>query len=116
VLGRPLPTVAGLCGCDYLLWSWSSDHGFQPLALISGFALPVLLLALAWVILVTLARALGETLMHRRAVLRERALARAQARARAPTPGRSPATAAGRGRRGVAAEEAEPRPADRVAA
>lgn len=55
---RPLLLVAALVAGDYLLWTWSSDGGSATIALISGLALAPLILALLWLLGVTVARAL----------------------------------------------------------
>jgi hypothetical protein len=55
---RPLLLVAALAGGDYLLWTWSSDGGSATVALISGLALAPLILALIWLVSVTVGRAL----------------------------------------------------------
>ncbi|MHB1810755.1 MAG: hypothetical protein ACYCU0_15885 [Solirubrobacteraceae bacterium] len=53
---KPLPLVTALAICDYLLWNWSSEGKSAVIALISGLALAPLLLALTWLVLLTLAR------------------------------------------------------------
>jgi membrane protein implicated in regulation of membrane protease activity len=50
--------VAAIAGGDYLLWTWSSDGGSATIALISGLALAPLILALLWLLSVTVARIL----------------------------------------------------------
>lgn len=55
---RPLLLVAALAGGDYLLWTWSSEGHSTTLALISGLALAPLILALLWLIALTVARLL----------------------------------------------------------
>lgn len=54
---RPLVLVAALAGGDYLLWTWSSDGDSTTVALISGLALAPLILAVIWLVSVTVARA-----------------------------------------------------------
>ncbi|HEV7942663.1 MAG TPA: hypothetical protein VGP17_07665 [Solirubrobacteraceae bacterium] len=55
---RPMLLVAAVAGGDYLLWTWSSDGGSATIALISGLALAPLILALLWLLSVTVARIL----------------------------------------------------------
>jgi fatty acid desaturase len=55
---RPLLLVAALVAGDYLLWTWSSDGASPTIALISGLALAPLILALLWLVSVTVARVL----------------------------------------------------------
>ena len=52
----PLALASGLSLGDYLAWNWSLAHGHQTLALLAGVTLPVALLALAWLVVVSLMR------------------------------------------------------------
>jgi len=58
---RRLIFVALLSGCDYLLWNWSlaGNHGLE--AIVSGLTLPVLLTALTWLMIRTLATLIGSS-------------------------------------------------------
>lgn len=56
---RPLALVSGLTVGDYFLWSWSLNGNHTVLALISGLTLPVLSLALVWLLALSGARLLG---------------------------------------------------------
>ncbi|MHB1539534.1 MAG: hypothetical protein ACYCUM_14525 [Solirubrobacteraceae bacterium] len=54
---KPLAFVTVLAASDYLLWNSSSEGNGAMLAVISGLALVPLLLALLWLVLLTLVRA-----------------------------------------------------------
>ena len=58
---RPLAFVFGLTLGDYVLWNWSLNANQDVLALVSGLTLPPLALACAWMIALTLIRAVGST-------------------------------------------------------
>ena len=51
--------MLGLTAADYLAWSWSAAYGPQVVALVCGLVLTLLLLALAWVLLVSAVRLLA---------------------------------------------------------
>ena len=71
MLRRPLPVLLGLTVADYLAWSWSVAYGPQVLALICGLTLTLLLLALAWMLVVSLVRVLVDrSVLPRRVVVR----------------------------------------------
>lgn len=70
--------VAALAGGDYLLWNWSSNGGSATIALISGLALAPLILALLWLLSVTVARVLFVPRTQRDAVAARRRRARRQ--------------------------------------
>jgi hypothetical protein len=53
--------VAGLALGDYLLWNSSLDGGSSVLAFVSGLTLLPLILATAWLLALTLARALARS-------------------------------------------------------
>jgi hypothetical protein len=46
---------------DYLLWNWSLSANHDVLALVSGMTLVPLLIALAWLLVVALARLIAHT-------------------------------------------------------
>ncbi len=64
---RPLALVSLLAGCDYLLWNWSLAHGHDILALVAGMTLPPLLIALAWLLVVSCGRLLTQIVLRIRA-------------------------------------------------
>jgi membrane protein implicated in regulation of membrane protease activity len=70
--------VAAVAGGDYLLWTWSSDGGSATIALISGLALAPLILALLWLLSVTVARILFVPRSQRDALVARRRRARRQ--------------------------------------
>jgi hypothetical protein len=53
-----LVVVSGLALGDYLLWNWSLNANHDVLALISGLTLPPLVLALVWLLVVSVMRGL----------------------------------------------------------
>jgi hypothetical protein len=54
---RPrLVIVVLLALCDYLLWNWSLSTNHDILALVSGMTLIPLLIALAWLLVIAVAR------------------------------------------------------------
>ncbi len=56
MLGRRLALVSGLTVGDYLLWNWSLNNNHGALALVSGLTLPPLTIALAWLLVLLVAR------------------------------------------------------------
>jgi hypothetical protein len=64
---RPLALVFGLTLGDYLLWSWSLNGNHDVLALVSGFTLPPLAVACAWMLALTLTRLIARSTRHSRA-------------------------------------------------
>ena len=72
---RPLAFVSGLTLGDYLLWNWSLNANHDVLALASGLALPPLALACAWMLALSLLRAIGGTRRSGRAAASARARA-----------------------------------------
>ncbi len=62
-----LATVALLTLCDYLLWNWSLSANHDVLALVSGMTLIPLLIALAWLVALTVARLIARTAQRPRA-------------------------------------------------
>ncbi len=65
---RPrLVIVALLALCDYLLWNWSLSANHDILALVSGMTLIPLLLALAWLVVLAVARLLASVAQRSRA-------------------------------------------------
>jgi hypothetical protein len=60
-----LGIFASLAGGDYGLWKWSLAGNHQVLAVVFGLALPVLALAFAWLLVVSLWRLFSE-LSYRR--------------------------------------------------
>jgi uncharacterized membrane protein len=82
---RPrLAIVVVLALGDYLLWDWSLSTNHDILALVFGMALIPLLIALAWLLVVALARLIAHTAQRSRARTgaRERTV-----RSRPPTTG-----------------------------
>jgi hypothetical protein len=66
---RPrLAAVALLALCDYLLWNWSLSANHDILALVSGMTLIPLLIALAWLVVLTVTRLLGHVAQRSRAL------------------------------------------------
>lgn len=66
---RPrLAAVALLALCDYLLWNWSLSANHDILALVSGMTLIPLLIALAWLLVLTATRLLGHVAQRSRAL------------------------------------------------
>jgi hypothetical protein len=59
VTRRPLALVLALTIGDYLLWSWSLNHGHDVLALISGLTLPPLIIACLWLLTLGVGRVIG---------------------------------------------------------
>jgi len=57
---RPLAIVSGLTIGDYLLWNWSLNGSHDVLALVSGLTLPPLVIALLWLVALTIARLLTD--------------------------------------------------------
>lgn len=55
---RSLLVVAALAAGDYLLWTWSSNGNSDTMALISGLALALLIIALLWLVAVGVVRSL----------------------------------------------------------
>lgn len=55
---RPLVFVSGLTFGDFLLWHWSLNAKHDVLALVSGLSLPVLGVALVWLLIMTAMRLL----------------------------------------------------------
>ena len=53
--------MSGLALGDYLLWNWSLGGGHDVLAIVSGLSLLPLVLATAWLLALSLARALART-------------------------------------------------------
>jgi hypothetical protein len=53
---RPLAIVVLLAFGDYLLWNWSLSGSHDVLALVAGLTLTPLLIALAWLVVVSVAR------------------------------------------------------------
>ncbi len=65
---RPrLAIVVLLALCDYLLWNWSLSANHDILALVSGMTLIPLLIALAWLLVIAVARLIAHTLRRPRA-------------------------------------------------
>jgi len=52
---RPLVPVLGLAIGDYLLWNWSLNGSHDVLALVSGLTLPPLVVACAWLLVLSVA-------------------------------------------------------------
>ncbi|MGH2853626.1 MAG: hypothetical protein ACRDLF_05475 [Solirubrobacteraceae bacterium] len=61
--------VALLALCDYLLWNWSLSANHDILALVSGMTLIPLLIALAWLLVLAVARLLAGIAQRPRARL-----------------------------------------------
>jgi hypothetical protein len=57
----PLALVSLLAIGDYLLWNWSLSANHDILALVAGLTLPPLLVALVWLFVVTVGRALARS-------------------------------------------------------
>lgn len=55
---RPLVVVSGLALGDYFLWNWSLNANHDVLALISGLTLPPLVLAVVWLLVLSVMRGL----------------------------------------------------------
>jgi fatty acid desaturase len=106
---RPLAFVAAIAGADYVLWNRSAEGNHALLALVSGFALVPLLIALVWLVLLCSAR-----------LLLERSQRRAdRAQARLTRQAHGAATMAGRWdeeREASAADASGSRPAGKLAA
>jgi hypothetical protein len=86
VLRRTLPGLLGLTVADYLAWSLSAAYGPQVLALVCGLVLTLLLLALAWMLIVSLGRfLLDRSVLPRRVVIRSGAALGSSARSAFPT-------------------------------
>jgi hypothetical protein len=62
-----LVIVVVLALCDYLLWNWSLSANHDILALVSGMALIPLLIALAWLLVIALARLIAHAAQRPRA-------------------------------------------------
>jgi hypothetical protein len=118
---RPrLVIVALLALGDYLLWNWSLSANHDILALVSGMTLIPLLLALAWLIVLAVARLLAGVAQRSRAP--HAGLGRhVAAGARAGTTGGATASAAtsgegGRGSKAGAGEAPTASPSSKLAA
>ena len=59
--------VALLALGDYLLWNWSLSANHDVLALVSGMTLIPLLIALAWLVVLAVARLIARTAQRPRA-------------------------------------------------
>jgi hypothetical protein len=114
---RPLAFVSGLTLGDYLLWNWSLNANQDVLALVSGLTLPPLALACAWMIALTLIRAVGITSrrLGRSASLGQAGAARERAAADARG-ARATAAAAGRPDEASASPGASPSSSGKLAA
>ena len=55
---RPLVVICGLALGDYALWNWSLNANHDVLALVSGLTLPPLVLAVAWLLALSVMRGL----------------------------------------------------------
>lgn len=85
MLRRPLPVLLGLTVADYLAWRLSAAYGPPALALVSGLTLTLLLIALAWVLVVSLGRFLFDrSVLPRRVVIQRGAALRSTARSAIP--------------------------------
>jgi hypothetical protein len=97
-----LAVVGVLALGDYLLWNWSLGANRDVVALIAGVTLIPLLIALAWLLVLTAVRSLASFVQRPRAgaVARARVGPRAAGRSAGPTAGRAVVgeslTAAGR--------------------
>jgi hypothetical protein len=86
VLRRPLPVLLGLTVADYVAWRLSDADGPEVLALISGLTLTLLLLALAWMLIVSLVRVLVDrSVLPRRVVVPKGVALGSTARSAIPT-------------------------------
>jgi hypothetical protein len=63
---RPLAIVVLLAFGDYLLWHWSLNANHDILALLAGLTLTPLLIALAWLLVVSFARLFGRIARYSR--------------------------------------------------
>lgn len=106
MLGRRLALVSGLIVGDYLLWNWSLNHNHGALALLSGLTLPLLVIALVWVVVLLAARLLA----------RYPAWHTARAAARPPARGRTRPPAVARSLEDVAASRSAASRSDKIAA
>jgi hypothetical protein len=113
---RPLAVVGVLALGDYLLWNWSLGANHDVVALVAGMTLIPLLIALAWLVVVAIARLLAHAAQRPRTGAGARAGGSAAGRdARAG--GRSGGSRAGIGARATVATAAaattaaEPHPA-----
>jgi hypothetical protein len=115
---RPLAFVSGLTLGDYLLWNWSLNANQDVLALVSGLTLPPLALACAWMIALTLIRAVGSTSrrLGRSASLGQAGAARERAAADAHGARAAAAAAAGRPDEASASPGASPSSSGKLAA
>ncbi len=118
---RPrLVVVALLALCDYLLWNWSLSANHDILALVSGMTLIPLLLALAWLLVLAVARLLAGVAQRsraRHAGLDSRAAAGAQVGATAGATGSVRASGeGGRGSKAGAGEAPTASPSSKLAA
>ncbi len=66
-LRPPLAIVLLLALGDYLLWNWSLSANHDILALVSGMTLIPLLIALAWLLVLAVARLITDTAQRPRA-------------------------------------------------
>lgn len=66
-LRRPLAIVLLLSLADYGLWNWSLGAGHDAIAIVAGVTLISLLIAFAWLLLVSATRLLGEATRRVRA-------------------------------------------------
>jgi hypothetical protein len=86
---RPLVLVSGLTFGDFLLWHWSLNSKHDVLALVSGLSLPILGVALVWLLIVSAMRLL---VRHSRPIEPQaRATARVRAGSRGPADAEAPA-------------------------
>jgi hypothetical protein len=100
---RSLAVVGVLALGDYLLWNWSLGANHDVVALVAGMTLIPLLIALAWLVVVAVARLLAYTAQRPKAGVGVRAGGGAA---------RRDATAGGRPREShVGVTAAEPHPA-----
>jgi hypothetical protein len=64
---RSLAVVGVLALCDYMLWNWSVGANHDVIALVAGVTLIPLLIALAWLVVVAVARLLAHVARRPRA-------------------------------------------------
>jgi hypothetical protein len=64
---RSLAVVGVLAFGDYMLWNWSVGANHDIVALVAGVTLIPLLIALAWLLVVAVARLLAHAAQHTRA-------------------------------------------------
>jgi hypothetical protein len=81
---RPLAVVVLLALGDYMLWNWSLSTNHDVFALVSGLSLIPLLIALAWLLVVTAARLLARIARSRVGVQTDQRIRRAGSPARRP--------------------------------